>query len=99
MLFASLSPEFLIVKVKVLSLQCNEDKRMKKEKRNFLLNEWSKYCLDISKLIFAGVILAGIMKKDIKDYTLLFTIGGLEFIIVLAVGFILLSISHDNKGK
>ena len=89
----------MIIKNKVLSLQRNEDKRMKKENRNFLLNEWSKYCLDISKLIFAGVILAGIMKKDIKDYTLLFTIGGLVFIIVLAVGFILLSISHDNKGK
>ena len=65
--YQKLSFKGMIIKNKVLSLQCNEDKRMKKEKRNFLLNEWSKYCLDISKLIFAGVILAGIMKKDIKD--------------------------------
>lgn len=70
---------------------------MTKEKRNFLLEEWSKYCLDISKLIFAGVILAGIMKEDIEDYTLLFFVGGTVFILVLAVGFILLSISHNNK--
>lgn len=72
---------------------------MTKEKRNFLLKEWSKYCLDISKLIFAGVILAGIMKKDIKDYTLLFSVGGIVFTLVLTVGFILLSISHNDKEK
>ena len=36
--------------------------------------EAGKFCLDIAKLIFGGVILAGLMKQDI-DYMSLFLVG------------------------
>jgi len=34
---------------------------MKQKKRELMMQESGKYCLDMSKLIFGGVILAGIM--------------------------------------
>lgn len=64
-----------------------------------LIEEGEKYCLDVSKLIFGGVILAGIMKQDIKDYISLFIMGSVVFVILLLAGFKLLSISHNKTKK
>lgn len=41
---------------------------------NSLRYEAGKFCLDIAKLVFGGVILAGLMKEDL-DYPLLFSLG------------------------
>lgn len=51
--------------------------------------EAGKFCLDVAKLIFAGVILAGLMKEDV-EYYLLFTVGLLSVVIFCAYGFILI---------
>ena len=48
---------------------------MKQKKRELLMQESGKYFLDISKLIFGGVILAGIMNLGV-DSLYLFGIGG-----------------------
>lgn len=53
------------------------------------MEELADYCLDDSKLVLGGVILTGIMKQEIEDYTTLFTIGGVVFFIFLVSGFIL----------
>jgi len=53
------------------------------------MEELADYCLDVSKLVLGGVILTGIMKQEIEDYTTLFTIGGVVFFIFLVSGFIL----------
>ena len=47
--------------------------------------ELGKYLLDISKLVFAGVILAGIMSSNINKWVL-FLIGGVVCIITLLFG-------------
>lgn len=55
-----------------------------------LILEAGKFSLDIAKLVFAGVVLAGLMKEDI-DYALLFPIGLLVSLIFVVVGFLYLS--------
>jgi len=62
---------------------------MKEEKKKYLMEELGKYCLDVSKLVLGGVILTGIMKQEIEDYTTLFMVGGVVFFIFLLGGFIL----------
>lgn len=62
---------------------------MDKDKKKYLMEELADYCLDVSKLVLGGVILTGIMKQEIEDYTTLFTIGGVVFFIFLVSGFIL----------
>lgn len=39
-----------------------------------VLAEAGKFCLDIAKLVFGGVILAGLMKQDV-DYVALLVVG------------------------
>ena len=58
--------------------------------------EAGKFCLDIAKLVFGGVILAGLMKQDI-DYVSLFFIG-IGVVIVFAFwGFRLIASSKKKK--
>lgn len=72
---------------------------MKKQAKKTMLQEGGKYCLDISKLVFGGVILAGIMKQNIEDYMTLFIIGGLVFALLIVAGFLMIDISNKLKGK
>ena len=60
------------------------------EERNNLFVEAGKFCLDIAKLIFGGVILAGLMKQDI-EYISLFLIGLGVVIIFAFLGFRLIA--------
>lgn len=58
--------------------------------------EAGKFCLDIAKLVFGGVILAGLMKQDI-EYVSLFLIG-LGVVLVFAFwGFWLIAKSKKKK--
>ena len=73
-----------------------EDQPATQVKKNGLRFEAGKFCLDIAKLVFGGVILAGLMKQDL-DYYLLFILGLLVVGIFCIYGFILLASSNINK--
>lgn len=72
---------------------------MEIKRKSYLLEEGGKYCLDVSKLVFGGIILAGIMKQDIEDYLTLFFSGGCVFALLLAFGFILINRSKKNNKR
>ena len=55
--------------------------------------EAGKFCLDIAKLVFAGVILAGLMKQDL-NYTTLCLIGTAVIVFFAGVGFYLLNLKN-----
>ena len=55
--------------------------------------EAGKFCLDVAKLVFAGVILAGIMQED-ADTTLLYVTG-----IVVVVFFVIFGFYLIKKSK
>ena len=70
----------------------------KKGKNNSLLmKELGVYCLDISKLIFGGVVLAGIMGLEINRYWL-FGLGSLIVIVIALAGFAFIKLS-DVKNR
>lgn len=56
-------------------------------KRNFA-EKFGDYCLDMSKLIFGGVVLAGIMELDVNPYWL-FGIGLFIVILFAIAGFLM----------
>ena len=60
--------------------------------------EAGKFCLDIAKLIFGGVILAGLMKEDL-DYPLLFSLGSCVVLIFCFYGFLLIDSSNKYKSE
>ena len=63
---------------------------MKQKKRELMMQESGKYCLDMSKLIFGGVILAGIMNLGV-DNRYLFFIGGSLVVFLAVIGFVFYS--------
>ena len=66
------------------------------EDKNGIFLEAGKFCLDIAKLIFGGVILAGLMKQDI-EYISLFLVG-LGVVLIFAFwGFRLIAKSKSKK--
>ena len=54
---------------------------MKKESKEAILSETGRFLIDIAKLVFGGVILAGIMKYDNINPWLLFSIGGIVVLV------------------
>ena len=66
---------------------------MKQKKRELMMQESGKYCLDMSKLIFGGVILAGIMNLGVNNLYL-FGTGGLFVILLAVMGFVCYSKSR-----
>ena len=63
-----------------------------------LWSEGGKFCLDLAKLIFGGIILASIMKKDIDTGKLL-AFGALITLFLAVCGFFLILMSKDKKKK
>lgn len=55
---------------------------IKEKTGNFLLN--------IAKLIFAGIIIGGIMTEEIK-YRVLYLLGLFAFVLIIVIGFVLCS--------
>ena len=80
----------------LLSLQYEIEYRTK----TTLWSEGGKFCLDLAKLIFGGIILASIMKKDIDTEKLL-VFGALITMFLAVCGFFLILMSKDKtkKGK
>jgi hypothetical protein len=68
----------------------------KKKKAEILFDIIGKYCLDISKLVFGGVILAGVMNLDVNSY-ILFGIGSIVVALTAAVGIVFISLSNSKK--
>lgn len=68
----------------------------RKTNRRLMLSELGKYCIDISKLVFGGVILAGIMKLEINR-TLLFGLGAIIVLIMLITGLGCTLLSNTKK--
>ncbi|MBR1682961.1 MAG: ABC transporter permease [Bacteroidaceae bacterium] len=73
--------------------QSIEHTAQQKEAHKAVLFEAGKFCLDIAKLVFAGVIIAGLVKQDI-DYSLQFTLGILAVGVFCFYGFLLI---HSSK--
>lgn len=68
------------------------------EQKTTLWSEGGKFCLDLAKLIFGGIILASIMKKDINTGKLL-VCGALITMFLAVCGFFLILMSKDKKRK
>ncbi|EXZ16884.1 hypothetical protein M067_4772, partial [Bacteroides fragilis str. J-143-4] len=66
---------------------------MKRESKETILSETGKFLIDIAKLVFGGVILAGIMKYDNINPWLLFSIGGSVVLICFLSGLTLTALS------
>ena len=66
---------------------------MKQKKRELMYQEYGKYFLDMSKLIFGGVILAGIMNLGVNNALLL----GSGFAVVII--FAMIGFSFYNNSK
>ena len=66
---------------------------MKQKKRELMMQESGKYCLDMSKLIFGGVILAGIMNLEV-DRIFLLGVGGLLVLFLMMLCFVFYSKSR-----
>ena len=66
------------------------------EKRELLFDEIGKFFLDIAKLIFGGIILAGIMEIGVDKY-LLFMIGGALTVIFAMAGLLLMILSKTKR--
>ena len=66
------------------------------EKRESLFAEAGKFCIDIAKLIFGGIILAGIMEVGMDKF-FLFTIGGICTVIFAIVGLYAIMYSKSKK--
>lgn len=67
-----------------------------KSNNSVLYGEIGKYSLDISKLVFGGIILAGIMKLDINR-VLLFVLGGTVVLLLAIAGFAFIVLSNRKK--
>ena len=68
------------------------------EQKTTLWSEGGKFCLDLAKLIFGGIILASIMKKDIDTGKLL-VFGALITLFLAVCGFFLILMSKDKKRR
>lgn len=69
---------------------------MDKQKKDRVIKEASKFCLDMAKLVFAGIILAGIMQTGIKTPVLLWW-AGVAVLILAPSGFGLLLLYKNDQ--
>lgn len=69
---------------------------MDKQKKDRVIKEASKFCLDMAKLVFAGIILAGIMQTGIKTPVLLWWAGVAVLILALSEFGLLLLYKNDQ---
>lgn len=70
--------------------------RMDKETKRDNYKEAGKYCLDMSKLVFGGIILAGIMQLGVNN-VLLFSLGLAATACLALLGFMFNTFSNPKK--
>lgn len=68
----------------------------KEKQHGIMLEVAGKYCLDLSKLVFAGIILAGVMDLGIKLIPLILMGLGVVFVFA-AAGMIGIYLSNRKK--
>lgn len=61
-----------------------------------LYDKFSDYTLDLSKLVFGGVILAGIMGLSVNP-NILFGLGTVSVIILTILGFTFIILKHNSR--
>lgn len=66
---------------------------MRQERKEIILSETGKFLVDIAKLVFGGIILAGIMKYESINSVMLYSVEGMAVIICFLSGLILLTLS------
>jgi hypothetical protein len=72
---------------------------MKRKTKELILLKTGDYMLDMSKLVFGGVILVGVMQIDgVRNKMLLFA-GGTTFLLFALFGLMLMCFSQSNKKK
>ena len=69
---------------------------MEKERKEVVLAEVGKFFIDISKLVFGGIILASIMKLDVNK-PLLFILGGISVLAFAFAGLAFMALSKSKK--
>ncbi len=69
---------------------------MEGERRKTVLAETGKFMIDIAKLVFGGIILAGIMKHESMNPKLLYWIGGTAVLIFFISGLVLMATSKKE---
>jgi uncharacterized membrane protein YraQ (UPF0718 family) len=57
--------------------------------------EFGKFMVDIAKLVFGGVILAGIMNQEI-DHELLFALGSVVVALFVLIGLLIMSKNKEE---
>ena len=63
-----------------------------------MIKELGKVLIDIAKLVIGGVILASLMKQNIKP-VLLFIIGSIVSVTMICTGLILIAWKEKNNNK
>jgi len=79
-----------------MAAQTDDTKISNKDGIYALAFEGGKFCLDMAKLIFAGVILAGIMEEDINA-RILYIIGVVIVLFFIVFGLFLIYYSKKRK--
>lgn len=70
---------------------------MKQSRKNVIYGELGKFLIDVSKLVFGGVILAGIMEYDDINPAMLFGIGGIAMVLTFIVGIMYLVLAKKEE--
>jgi hypothetical protein len=60
--------------------------------------ELGKILIDVAKLVIGGVILAGLMRQDIRP-ALLFTVGSIAAVLMICTGLVLIAWGEKNNKK
>ena len=72
---------------------------MNKKTRELVLIKSGEYMLDMSKLVFGGIILVGIMQIEGISNKILLSIGGVSVALLGIVGMFFIKNSQSNKRK
>ena len=70
--------------------------RIDRKTESDIYDKFSDFTLDLAKLIFGGVILAGIMGLDVNT-NYLFIIGVLSILVLTLLGYILIILKHNTR--
>ena len=65
----------------------------KEEPQHPVLKKLGDFFFDVAKLVFGGVILAGLMKQDV-DYWILLVVGAMTIVITVFIGIVFILIAN-----
>ena len=68
----------------------------REELQHPVLKKLGDFFFDVAKLIFGGVILAGLMKQDV-NYWILLVVGAMTIVITVFIGIVFILIANINR--